>query len=167
MIKLVSRVRQWHDQFFALISYLQSPFLLFVRLYWGWQLAQSGWGKLHHLPNVTEFFASLGLPMPAQMAVFIACVEFFGGIFLALGLFSRITGLVLTVNMTMAYVIGDREALLSFFSDPDKFIAAAPFAFLMVALIVLIFGAGRISVDTIIALLFDPRRVKQANSVPA
>src|SRR5882762_5391240 len=76
MIKLVSRVGQWHDQFFALISYLQSPFLLIVRLYWGWQLAQSGWGKLHHLPNVTEFFASLGLPMPMQMAVFIACVEF-------------------------------------------------------------------------------------------
>jgi len=53
--------------------------------------------------------------MPAEMAVFIACVEFFGGIFLALGLASRITALVLTVNLTMAYVIGDREALLSFF----------------------------------------------------
>jgi putative oxidoreductase len=163
----VGRVKQWHDQFFALVSYLQSPFLLFVRLYWGWQLAQSGWGKLHHLPNVTEFFASLGLPMPAQMAVFIACVEFFGGIFLALGLFSRITSLVLTVNLTMAYVLGDREALLSFFSDPDKFIAAAPFAFLIVSLIVLIFGAGRISVDTVLAFFYGSTRVKQANSVTA
>ena len=138
-----------------------------MRLYWGWQLAQSGWGKLHHLPNVTEFFASLGLPMPAQMAVFIACVEFFGGIFLALGLLSRITGLVLTVNMTMAYVLGDPGALLSFFSDPDKFIAAAPFAFLIVSLIVLIFGAGRISVDTALAFFHAPTRVKQANSVTA
>src|SRR6201998_129165 len=167
MSNLVARVKQWHDHFFALVSYLQAPFLLFVRLYWGWQLAQSGWGKLHHLPNVTEFFASLGLPMPAQMAVFIACVEFFGGIFLSLGLSSRITGLVLTVNLTMAYVIGDREALFSFFSDPDKFIAAAPFAFLMVALIVLIFGAGRISADTVIAFLFGSTQVKQANTAPA
>ena len=105
--------------------------------------------------------------MPAQMAVFIACVEFFGGIFLALGLASRITGLVLTVNLTMAYVIGDREALFSFFSDPDKFIAAAPFAFLMVALIVLIFGPGRISADTVIAFLFGSTQVKQANTAPA
>src|SRR5260221_12862661 len=161
MNKLISKVRPLHDQFFALISYLQSPFLLIVRLYWGWQLAQSGWGQLHHLPNVTEFFASLGLPMPAQMAVFIACVEFFGGIFLALGLFSRIAGLVLTVNMTMAYVIGDREALLSFFSDPDKFIAAAPFASLIVSLIVLIFGAGRISVDTAVAFFYGSTRVNQ------
>ena len=167
MSKLVARVRQWHEQFFALVSYLQSPFLLFVRLYWGWQLAQSGWGKLHHLSNVAEFFGTLGLPMPAQMAVFIACVEFFGGIFLGLGLFSRITGFVLTVNMTMAYVIADREALLSFFSDPDKFIAAAPFAFLIVSIIVLIFGAGNISLDRATTYVFGSARVKQANSVLA
>ena len=167
MSKLIARVRQLHDRFFGLVSYLQSPFLLFVRLYWGWQLAQSGWGKLHHLSNVTEYFTSLGLPWPAQMAVFIACVEFVGGIFLALGLASRITGLVLTVNLIMAYVIGDREALLSFFSDPDKFMAAAPFIFLMVSLIVLIFGAGKISLDTAIAFFFGSTDMKQANSVPA
>src|SRR5258708_6261407 len=124
MSKLLSKAVHWHCQFLTLVSYLQSPFLLLVRLYWGWQLAQSGWGKLHHLSNVGEYFAARGLPMPAQMAVFISCVAFFGGIFLALGLASRITGLVLTMNLTMAYVIGDREALLSFLSDPDKFIAA-------------------------------------------
>jgi putative oxidoreductase len=167
MSKLIEKVRGWHDQFFGLVSYLQSPFLLFIRLYWGWQLAQSGWGKLHHLSNVAEYFTTLGLPMPAQMAVFIACIEFFGGIFLALGLASRITGLVLTVNLIMAYIIGDREALLSFFSDPDKFMAAAPFIFLMVSLIVLIFGPGKISLDAAIAFFFGPSRVKQANSVPA
>src|SRR6266851_5460207 len=150
MSKLIARVRQLHGRFFGLVSYLQSPFLLFVRLYWGWQLAQSGWGKLHHLSNVTEYFTSLGLPRSAQMAVFIACIEFFGGIFLALGLASRITSLILTVNLIMAYVIGDHEALLSFFSDPDKFMAAAPFIFLMVSLIVLIFGAGKISVDSLL-----------------
>jgi len=166
MSKLISKIRQWHDQFFGLVSYLQSPFLLFVRLYWGWQLAQSGWGKLHHLPNVAEYFGTLGLPMPAQMAVFIACIEFFGGIFLALGLASRVTGLALTVNLIMAYIIGDREALLSFFSDPDKFMAAAPFIFLIVSLIVLIFGAGKISVDAALDFFFGSEKVKQANSVP-
>src|ERR1700739_2076654 len=140
MNKLVARVTQLHDQFFALVSYLQSPFLLLVRLYWGWQLAQSGWGKLHHLGHVTEFFASLGLPMPAQTAVFIACVEFFGGIFLALGLFSRMTALVLTINMVVAYVTADREALLSVFSDPDKFYAAAPYTLLVASVIILLFG---------------------------
>src|SRR6201981_3217367 len=167
MSKLIAQVRQWHDHIFNLVSYLQSPFLLLLRLYWGWQLAQSGWGKLHHLSNVGEYFSTLGLPMPAQMAVFIACVEFFGGIFLALGLASRITGLVLTVNLTMAYVIGDREAMLSFFSDPDKFIAAAPFAFLLVSLIVLVFGEGKVSLGTAVDSFFCHESMKQSNSVVA
>jgi putative oxidoreductase len=164
--RLTVKVRQWHARFFDLVSYLQSPFLLIVRLYWGWQLAQSGWGKLHNLSNVAEYFGTLGLPMPARMAAFIACVEFFGGIFLALGLASRITGLVLTVNLAMAYVIGDREALLSFFSDPDKFIAAAPFAFLLAALMVLIFGAGRFSADRVIWFFLRSERVEQADTAP-
>src|SRR5260370_34590086 len=106
MSKLIAKIRQWHDQFFGLVSYLQSPFLLLVRLYFGWQLAQSRWGKLHHLSGVAEYFGTLGLPMPAQLVVFIACLEFFGGIFLAFGLLSRITGLVLTVNMIIASLIG-------------------------------------------------------------
>ena len=147
MNTLINNLAKLHDRFFALISLLRSPFLLLVRLYWGWQLIQSGWGKLHHLDKVTQFFASLNLPMPAQMAVFISCVEFFGGILLAIGLLSRMTALVLTINMIMAYVTADREALLSVFSDPDKFYAAAPYTFLIASLIILIFGPGNFCVD--------------------
>ena len=147
MSTAINKLVLLHDRFFALVSLLQSPFLLLVRLYWGWQLIESGWGKLHNLAKVTEFFTSLNLPMPAQMAVFISCVEFFGGLFLAVGLFSRITALVLTINMVMAYVTADREALFSFFSDPDKFAAAAPYVFLIASLIVLTFGPGKFCVD--------------------
>ncbi len=147
MSALVNKLAGLHDRVFTSVSRLQSPFLLLVRLYWGWQLTQSGWGKLHNLEKVTEFFGSLNLPLPAQMAVFIACVEFFGGILFALGLLSRVTSLVLTVNMLMAYITADREAFLSFFSEPDKFSAAAPYVFLIASLIVLIFGPGKISAD--------------------
>ena len=45
-------------------SSLQSPFLLLVRLYWGFQMMQTGWGKLHNLAKVTDFFISLGIPLP-------------------------------------------------------------------------------------------------------
>jgi putative oxidoreductase len=161
MSKLIAKFTRWHDQFFGLVSYLQSPFLLFVRLYWGWQLAQSGWGKLHNLDKVTEFFTSLNMPSPGMMAVFIACVEFVGGILFALGVFSRITSLVLSVNLTMAYVIADREALFSIFSDPDKFMAAAPFTFLFASLLVLILGAGKISADRALAYVLENKVAKQ------
>jgi putative oxidoreductase len=147
---MLTRIKQLHDRFFDLVSYLQSPFLLFVRLYWGWQLIQSGWGKLHHLSNVTEFFTSLGLPLPAQTAVAISCLEFFGGIFLAIGLLSRLTALAMTINLIVAYITADREALFSIFSDPDKFYAAAPYTFLVASLIILLFGPGKFALDTLL-----------------
>ena len=161
MNPLFTKVTKLHDWFFALIAHAQSPFLLFVRLYWGWQLWQSGWGKLHNLDKVSEFFTSLNLPAPGQTAVFIACVEFFGGILFALGVFSRVTSLVLTANLTMAYVLADREALLSIFSDPDKFMAAAPFTFLFASLLVLIFGAGKLSADRAATYILEYREAKQ------
>src|ERR1700741_3103335 len=151
MSNLVARVKQWHDHLFVLVSYLQAPFLLVIRLYWGWQLAQSGWGKLHHIPQVTEFFTSLNIPFSHANAVFVSNLEFFGGILLILGLASRITGLVLTANMLVAYITADREALGSIFSDPGKFYAADPYTFLFASLIVLIFGAGFFAVDTPVA----------------
>jgi putative oxidoreductase len=162
MNALLNKVRSVHEAVFGLTAYLQSPLLLAVRLYWGWQLAQSGWGKLHNLERVTELFTSLNLPMPAQTAVFISCLEFFGGILLALGLFSRIISLMLTVNLIMAYVTADREAMFSIFSDPDKFMAAAPFTFLCASLVVLIFGAGKVSLDTVLGYLVGGGKAKQA-----
>lgn len=161
MRALFFTLQRWYTRFFEAVDFLQSPFLLAIRLYWGWQLIQSGWGKLHHLDKVTDFFTSLNLPMPAQMAVFISCVELFGGIFLALGLLSRLTALVLTINLIVAYVTADKEALYSIFSDPDKFYAAAPYTFLIASLIILIFGPGKICVDTILKHFFSPPEVKE------
>jgi putative oxidoreductase len=164
MKNLFERLKQLYGRFFGLVSYLQSPFLLLVRLYWGWQLVQSGWGKLHNLDKVTQFFTSLSLPMPAQTALAISCLEFFGGIFLALGLLSRLTALVLTVNMLMAYITADREALFSIFSDPDKFYAAAPYTFLIASLLVLIFGPGKIALDTLLGIPTGASAAKEPRS---
>jgi putative oxidoreductase len=160
MKTLFFTLQRLYERFFKAVDFLQSPFLLAVRLYWGWQLVQSGWGKLHHLDKVTEFFTSLNLPMPGTMALFISCLEFFGGIFLVVGLLSRLTALALTVNMIMAYVTADKEALRSIFSDPDKFYHADPYTFLIASLIILIFGPGKVSLDTLL------NRFLEKNEVP-
>ena len=150
MNSLVSSVFRLHAMFIRIVSSLQSPFLLVIRLYWGWQFAQNGWGKLHNLDHVTEFFASLHLPAPHFTAVFVASFEFVAGILLALGLLSRITALGMFIDMLTAYLAADREAFLSFFSAPDKFAAADPFIYFFVALIILIFGPGFFSFDTLL-----------------
>ncbi len=126
---------------------LQSPFLLLVRLYWGWQFIQTGWGKVNNIAKITEFFTTLGIPLPGLTTHFIAGLELAGGSLLVLGLASRLVALPLTVSMLLAYVTADREALFSVISDPDKFYAAAPYTFLVASLIILIFGPGKFSLD--------------------
>jgi len=148
MNTLSAQIRRMYAFAVRVAGKLQSPFLLFVRLYWGIQLAQNGWGKLHNLGRVTQFFSSLGLPAPAATATFVSSIEFIGGILLAIGLLSRFVGLVITIDMLMAYIMADREALFSFFSDPGKFYVADPYTFLFAALLILIFGPGLIALDT-------------------
>lgn len=148
MNTLSAQIRRMYVFAVRAASKLQSPFLLFVRLYWGIQLAQNGWGKLHNLGRVTQFFSSLGLPAPAATATFVSSIEFIGGILLAIGLLSRFVGLVIAIDMLMAYIMADREALFSFFSDPGKFYVADPYTFLFAALLILIFGPGLIALDT-------------------
>lgn len=135
----------------AAANSLQSPFLLLVRLFWGFQMMQTGWGKLHSLAKVTGFFTSLGIPLPGVNAPFIAALEFIGGILIILGLGSRIVSLLLVADMLVAFWVADREALFSVFSDPDKFYAASPYPFLLAFLIILIFGPGKLALDELIA----------------
>lgn len=135
---------------------LQSPFLLFVRLYWGWQFAVTGWGKLNNLDKVTGFFTSLGIPFPALNAPFVAGLEFFGGIALALGLFSRPVALLLFIDMVVAYLTADREAFFSLISDPDKFTGATPYNFFFASLIILAFGPGKLALDSLLSRFLRP-----------
>jgi len=145
------------------LNLLQSPLLLAIRLYWGWQLAQDGWGKLTHLSRVADFFGSLNLPHPGATALFVALVEFLGGIFLACGIVSRFTSLVLFVNMTVAYlaVPDDRINFSHILSSPSDFYNATPYTYWFAALLILIFGAGWFSVDKIVA-----HRLAKASSRP-
>ena len=144
-----------YSQFSVAASYLQSPMLLAVRLYWGWQFAQTGWGKLHSIAKITGFFTTLNIPFPAFNAHFVAGLEFLGGILLILGLGTRFVGLLLAANMLVAYWTADHEALTSIFSDPGKFYVAAPYTFLFAALMVLIFGAGFLSLDALLMKRID------------
>jgi len=132
-------------------SSLQSPLLLLVRLYWGWQFIQTGWGKLHNISGVTNYFTQLGLPLPHLTVIFIALLEFGGGILMVLGLASRLIAVPLIINMLVAYIVADREALLSFFKDPGKFYVADPYTFLFASLMILVFGPGRFALDALIA----------------
>ena len=83
-----------------------------------------------------------------------AGVETFGGLFLALGLFGRLTPLPIIGTLVVAYATSEQDALKALISgNPDPFFAAAPFLFLFAAIIIWVFGPGRLSLDALVGKL--------------
>ena len=76
---------------------------------------------------------------------------------MVVGLASRPMAFLLSCNMFVAFITGDREGLLSMFSNPDKFYAATPYTFLFASLIILIFGPGKFCLDAMLAKRFGEK----------
>jgi putative oxidoreductase len=142
--------------------FFQVLLLLFFRLNWGWQFFISGKGKLLDHPSIVEFFTSLNLPYPDFTAWFVSGVECVGGILLLVGLATRPVGVILSINMIVAYlsVEDDRVKVLNFFKDQDPFFAADPFFFLLTALLAFAFGGGPVSCDALIGNYLKAREKK-------
>ncbi len=121
-----------------------------ARVALGTVFVQSGWGKLHDLPRVVEYFASLGIPAPQLQAPFVAGVELAGGALLLAGLFTRVASVPLAATMVVALLTAKRAD-----------IASASDLFGMVELLYLLllgwlsaFGAGALSLDALLARRF-------------
>jgi putative oxidoreductase len=116
---------------------------LFARIVVGWVFLLSGWGKLHNLPQVTENFIGWGIPFPHVLTPFVSGVELFGGLFLLLGILTRISAGALGITMVVAIASakwGDVDSLATLLGfDETEYLAL--FLWLAIA------GAGRLSLD--------------------
>lgn len=124
---------------------------LVARIIVGYVFMLSGWGKLNHLPQITEHFVNWGIPLPQVMAPFVSGVECFGGLFLILGFLTRISGGALAVIMVVAIIsaklqdIDSLETLLGF----EETLYFAIFTWLAIC------GAGKASLDYVISQRFS------------
>jgi putative oxidoreductase len=143
MNKLLKLAQRCYEVVVLSANSLRSPLLLFLRVYFFLQLFFTGIGKLSNIGKISEYFTSLGIPLPTLNAYLASATETFCSLFLIFGLASRLAAIPVTFTMIVAY----QEAVASMFSDSDKFVKADPFPFLLVALIVLAFGPGQVSVD--------------------
>ncbi|MDQ3198093.1 MAG: DoxX family protein [Verrucomicrobiota bacterium] len=105
MIALLEKLYGW---LIAVGNALRSPVLLIIRLFWGWQFFIAGKGKLADLDKPTQYFASLGIPLPHAQAILVGCVECFGGLLLIIGLASRLISVPLMILLSVAYVTADK-----------------------------------------------------------
>jgi putative oxidoreductase len=147
MSKSIDRL---YEMYVKCLGLLRSPFLLIIRLYWGWQFFLTGKGKLMNLDRTVGFFTSLHIPAPRLNAIMAGGTECFGGLLLLIGLGSRIATVPLIFTMIVAYLTADSDKVQNIFNNPDAFVSAAPFLFMLVAIIVLLFGPGAFSVDALI-----------------
>lgn len=131
-------------------GYLADPFLLGIRLHWGWQFFQTGKGKLSDITAPTALFTELGIPFPQLNACMAGCTECLGGLLLLAGLFSRVTCMPLIFTMLVAYGTAHLDVVKTIWADADSFVSAPPFLFLLVAVTVFIFGPGKFSFDELL-----------------
>ena len=100
-------------------------------------------GQVAELPAIIDNFAGWNIPAPHLLAPFVSGVEFFGGIFLLLGLMTRVSAGALGVTMIVAIIsakwdqVDSLETLLGF--DETEYLAL--FTWLAIA------GPGRVSLD--------------------
>lgn len=120
---------------------------LIARITVGYVFMLTGWGKLQNLDRVTEYFGSLGIPAPHILTPFVSGLECFGGLFLILGVLTRISAGGLAVTMIVAIItakwaeVDSLHTLLGF----EETLFLAIFTWLAIC------GAGKASVDHLIA----------------
>lgn len=159
MSALAEKFYRW---LIALGCALRSPLLLAVRLFWGWQFFLTGKGKLMDLAKPTQFFESLGIPLPHAQAILAGSVECFGGLLLLMGLATRLISVPLMILLTVAYLTADIDRVRAIFSDPDKFVTADEFLFLFAVVIIFVFGPGAFSLDALIGKYFKRHAEKRS-----
>lgn len=75
----------------------------------GWIFVLSGWGKLHNLDQVIQYFGELGIPHPELQAPFAAGTELVCGTLVLVGLLTRVASVPLIITMTVAILTAQKE----------------------------------------------------------
>jgi putative oxidoreductase len=125
--------------------------LLLGRLAVGLVYLSTGWGKVHTIPKVTEFFQSLGIPAPGFNAVLVGYSELLCGAALVLGLFTRLATLPLIVSMIIAIATARLSDLHGLFD----LVGFEEFTYLVVLVMIAILGPGRAALDHLLAKRLD------------
>ena len=130
------------------IQSLQFAAPLLTRLIVGITFFYTGHGKLQNLDRTASFFADLGIPFPGANAIFISCLEFFGGMCLMAGLGTHVFAALLSSTMVVALMTADREGLVSKF--PADLTDVSPVVLLIFLIWLVLYGPGVVSLDRLI-----------------
>ncbi|CRX38122.1 Conserved putative membrane protein [Estrella lausannensis] len=128
-------------------DFFQHFVLLAFRLYFGYNFFLAGYQKFHNIKETAAFFGQLGIPLADAQAYLVASVEMACGILLIVGLASRLAAIPLIITMIVALLTAHSKGAFQIFSNPSAFLSEMPVSYLIVSLVIFVFGAGWFSLD--------------------
>ena len=120
---------------------------LLARLTLGVAFVSSGWGKIHNLDKVTEYFTELGIPAPHIQAVFVSWVELVCGALVLVGLATRLASIPLICTMIVALITAKAEDI----AGVSDLVGTIEFTYIALAAWLTVSGAGAVSLDRVLA----------------
>ena len=137
----------------ALLQHLSWLPPLVTRVAVGSVFVQSGWGKLHDLQKVIDFFRELGIPHPELQAPFAAGTELVCGTLLLVGLASRLACVPLALVMAVAIA----TALWPDLDGAGDLYFKGEFLFIVLFTWIGVHGPGPLSLDALLLRLAGGR----------
>jgi putative oxidoreductase len=136
---------------------------LLVRITVGVVFVGTGWGKLHNLDGITKYFGELGIPMPHLNAIVASSTEFFGGLLVLVGLLTRLAALPLAFTMVVAILPAKRGDI----DGVSTLLGFEEFSYLVMFLWLALAGAGKASLDALLARLWLKEDTTLVRTSPA
>ncbi|MER5175623.1 MAG: DoxX family protein [Candidatus Nitrosocosmicus sp.] len=135
------------EVFLAYVPYIA----LVTRVWLGGNMMIHGYPKLRNMKKTSEEMKqALGIP---AIATYVATVlEFFGGIFLIIGLIVPIVGLFFAIFMIANVIMKKTKMKAAYIAHPSKPSYEIDITYLILSIVLIVLGAGALSIDSVIGL---------------
>lgn len=118
---------------------------LIARVVLGTLFIINGWPKLINLEQTQGYFNMMGLP--AVLALLIGLLEVVGGLFLILGLLTRIVALLFAIEMISAFIIANTSNVIILPEGYELGLLSIPIVFMAISISLMLTGPSRISLE--------------------
>ena|SRR5919107_2227468 len=134
----------------AFLAY--APYIaLLARVWLGVNMIIHGYPKIRNMKKTSEQMKqALGIPV---IATYIATIlEFFGGIFLIIGLIVPIVALFFAIFMVANIIMKKTKMKATYIALPDKPSYEIDVTYLIISIILVVLGGGTLSVDSLFGI---------------
>lgn len=142
----MKNVMALYDQSVSSLQKLNWLPVLLARISLGSVFILSGWGKLHNLDKVTEFFTELGIPFASLNAGLVGFTELSCGVLILIGLLTRLASIPLIATMVVAIITAKREDI----GGITDLLALEEFVYIVIFIWFIVNGAGKVSIDNVL-----------------